>query len=331
MENSEISWCDHTFNPWVGCTKVSPGCFKCYAERDMDKRRHFAKWGAGQPRRVTSDDNWKKPLAWAKKAFETYGRRARVFSASLADVFDLEGPQEARKRLWELAAKTSDRLEWMFTTKRVEHVVYLLGIDGYGSDFLRSIKAGIIASVEDQERADARVPEIIKIDAWWRGLSCEPLLGPVVISRDYLRRIDWLIVGGESGPDARPMHPRWASELRNQAYVCHVDHQPIIDARVAFHFKQWGEWLPISQITNPEDLYHPLTPAQISKFGPEHPKTCRYATRSIRFDGAIGWERVDGQPAFQAFCVGKKAAGHMLYGSEWREFPAISVTNPMPE
>ena len=86
-ENTKIEWADHTFNPWIGCTKVGPGCDHCYAEADFDKRRHVVQWGAGQPRKLTADSTWAMPRRWNKEA-ERLGWRYRVFCASLADVFD---------------------------------------------------------------------------------------------------------------------------------------------------------------------------------------------------------------------------------------------------
>jgi hypothetical protein len=94
-ENSSISWTNHTFNPWVGCTKVSPGCDHCYAEADFDRRKHFVTWGAGNPRRRTSASTWRNPIIWNREA-STTGYRPRAFCASLADVFDNEVPPEWR-------------------------------------------------------------------------------------------------------------------------------------------------------------------------------------------------------------------------------------------
>jgi protein gp37 len=103
--NTKIEWADHTFNPWIGCTKVSPGCDNCYAEADFDKRRHIAQWGAGQPRHRTAPSTWAMPRRWNAQA-AAEGRRFRVFCASLADVFDNEVPQLWRQHLMSLVADT---------------------------------------------------------------------------------------------------------------------------------------------------------------------------------------------------------------------------------
>ena len=95
-ENSKIEWCDHTFNPWIGCQKVSPGCDHCYAEAMMDKRYGRVQWGPHGERERTSQNNWKMPLRWAKKA---NGHRPRVFCASLADWLDNTAPRSWRDDL----------------------------------------------------------------------------------------------------------------------------------------------------------------------------------------------------------------------------------------
>ena len=119
-ENSKIEWCDHTFNPWFGCQKVSPGCDRCYAEAKMDHRFHKVQWGPHGERKRTSEDNWRKPRRWAKAARGT-GKRPRVFCASLADVFDNQVPKEWRSDLFDLI-KATPELDWLLLTKRPENI-----------------------------------------------------------------------------------------------------------------------------------------------------------------------------------------------------------------
>lgn len=304
-ENSKIEWCDHTFNPWIGCTKVSPGCANCYAETLMDKRYGRVRWGKGNPRSRTSEANWKKVETWNKNAHRP---RPRVFVASLADWLDPEVPIEwladmldlirgcqhldfllltKRPKLWE--ARLDDALmeaikranqRWAWegnpTKEQAAPANWISDwLDGYPP-----ANVWIGTSVEDQQRADERIPELLKIPARVRFLSCEPLLGQVDLRRvafptgrtedvlcDTVRTvtgmqmplssIHWVICGGESGPGARPMHPDWARSLRDQCQ----------DAGVPFLFKQWGE----------------------------------HDYRTIR--------------------MGKKASGRLLDGREWNEFP----------
>jgi len=119
VENSGISWTTHTFNPWVGCTKVSAGCVHCYAET-LNKRTGHANWGPGAERRVTSDVNWRKPIKWNRQA-DAAGERTKVFCASMADVFDEEAPAYARERLWTLIRMTPF-LDWQLLTKRPTNI-----------------------------------------------------------------------------------------------------------------------------------------------------------------------------------------------------------------
>ena len=119
-EHTEIAWCDSTFNPWIGCQKVSPGCDHCYAEALMDHRHHRVEWGPHGERKRTSEANWKLPLRWSKKA-RASGTRPRVFCASLADVFDNQVPIQWRTDLFDLIARTSE-LDWLLLTKRPENL-----------------------------------------------------------------------------------------------------------------------------------------------------------------------------------------------------------------
>lgn len=197
--DSKISWTDHTFNPWMGCTKVSPACDHCYAETLM-KRTGRARWGDDAPRVVTSDDYWRTPLRWDAKAAEA-GRPALVFAASLADVFeDRPDVVDARYRLWDLIEQTPN-LIWLLLTKRPENV-YRFAPDRWlgwpagemNGHTIREHKpewpsnAWIGTTVEDQQHADERIPHLLRVPARVRFLSVEPMLGPVDLD-------PWLHVG----------------------------------------------------------------------------------------------------------------------------------------
>jgi protein gp37 len=301
-QDSSIEWTDHTFNPWIGCTKVSAGCAHCYAE-SIDHRFGGGHWGQGAPRKRTSESNWKQPLAWNRKA-ERDGTRPRVFCASLADVFDPAVPNEWRADLMDLI-DACPCLTWLLLTKRPELVSELIAAAAINGDMFYGPSGGswvalewsegrppanvwMGTSVEDQAAADQRIPHLLAVPAAKRFLSCEPLLGPVDLSpwvpipeRVYGAQrtglgIDWVICGGESGPKARPMHPDWARSLRDQCQA----------AGVAFLFKQWGEWVPCGMVE--DETAHPQS----------------------MLDGTI-------------MCrVGKKAAGRLLDGRTWDEVPA---------
>lgn len=287
-ENTKIEWAHHTFNPWIGCTKVGPGCDHCYAEADFDHRRHVVQWGAGQPRKHTAPSTWAKPLRWNAEA-ERRGVRYRVFCASLADVFDNEVPPEWRVELFRLIEATP-HLDWLLLTKRIGNAKRL-----YADAYLDSARpwpqnVWIGATITNQEEADRDIPKLLAVPATRRFLSMEPLLGPVTLDADHLSPvpfycddrdagIDWVIVGGESGPGARPMHPDWARSLRDQCQA----------AGVPFLFKQWGEWAPDEGFVS---LSHPMH---------EWGEGDAITTRS--------WRR------------GKKAAGRLLDGRTWDEVP----------
>lgn len=166
-ENSSIEWCHHTFNPFIGCTKVSGACRNCYAETLMDKRLGKVKWGKGQPRVKTSPANWAKPLAWNKKA-EAAGERHRVFCASLADVFDDEVPDLWRVELFEVIEDTP-HLDWLLLTKRNEYMRNFLEVRFAMDELPPNIWAGV--TVEDQAAAEERTPILLDTPAAKRFLS----------------------------------------------------------------------------------------------------------------------------------------------------------------
>jgi protein gp37 len=265
-KNSAIEWTDHTFNPWEGCTKVGPGCDHCYAEARNARfgGGEAVNWGAGAPRRRTSESNWNKPLQWNAEAdafFAQHGRRQRVFCASLADVFDNEVDPQWRIDLLEVIAKTPN-LDWLLLTKRIGNVTEMLdaaietmahGINDWSEYPWPNVWIG--ATICNQEEADRDIPKLLQVPAAVRFLSMEPLLGPVDLRiplglklgwdkegapfwwPNHRPQIDWVIAGGESGSGARPMHPDWARNIREQCEK----------ARVPFLFKQWGEWISADQ------------------------------------------------------------------------------------
>jgi protein gp37 len=259
MENSKIEWTHHTFNPWIGCAKVSPGCAHCYAETLMDTRYGRVKWGKGQPRSRTSAANWRKPRQW-NKAAEGAKERPRVFCASLADWLDDEVPIQWLAELMDLIRETPN-LDWLLLTKRPQNFDRLADAmihaeqdtrywlaEWSGGEAPHNVWVG--TTVEDQQRVDERIPHLVGIPAVVRFLSCEPLLeeidlsgvfgGPYVglpgdvVVPYYNFGIDWVIVGGESGPGARPIKQEWVLKIRD---LCDK-------AQVAFFFKQWGGLRP---------------------------------------------------------------------------------------
>jgi protein gp37 len=271
--HSSIEWTHHTFNPWWGCTKVSPGCKHCYAET-FSRRVGADIWGPNRARRFFSNAHWQEPVKW-NLAARRAGGRARVFCSSMADVFEnrreLDDP---RARLWDLIDRTPD-LDWLLLTKRPENIARAVP---WGDKWPANVWLGTTA--ENQRWAEKRIPILLQFPAVVRFISCEPLLGPLTLG-PWLkgrRHIDWVIAGGESGHKARPMNPDWVRSLREQ---CN-------GAAVHFHFKQWGHWAP-------DD-------------GSEPP-----ALRRVRL--------LDGDAPVSLVRLGKHAAGRMLDGRTWDEYP----------
>lgn len=233
-ENSKIEWTDHTFNPWVGCTKVSPACDHCYAEA-WAKRAGSPELWKGERRRTKT---WGDPVRWNRIAEET-GVRARVFCASLADVFDNQVPQVWRDDLFALI-KATPNLDWLLLTKRPQNIANMLPVDWVIAPYFN---VWLGTTVENQSEAERRIPALLDVDATIHFLSCEPLLGPVSITRwvegIQFPGISWVICGGESGGGKRPMDLEWARSLRNQCRAC----------RTKFFMKQIDKVQPI-----PNDL-----------------------------------------------------------------------------
>jgi protein gp37 len=233
-ENSKIEWCDHTFNPWIGCQKVSPGCDRCYAE----KLNAFRKWtpgGAWGPRaeRVrTSAATWHNPRRWNAEAFafgRARGHRPRVFCASLADWLDNKAPREGRSDLGRLIEDTPE-LDWLLLTKRPENYEKLAPWD------LDNIPPNVWLGVtcEDQSYYERRwaILSRARIRATVKFVSYEPALGPLTkLQLQPGESVpDWIICGGESGSGARRMKPAWVRALRDQC----------ADLGIAFFMKQIG-------------------------------------------------------------------------------------------
>jgi len=335
-DTTKIEWCDHTFQPgWVGCAKVSAGCDHCYAEVGTTARvargRGLQLWGPDATRQPMSEDYWKNPERWFRAAVRD-GVRRRVFCGSMADVFeDRRDLDEHRARLWELIEATAagvttpagllafrglgesaltDKggLDWLLLTKRPEAVMRLIP-EWWHAGLPSNVWVG--TSVENQEAADERIPYLLRVPARVRFLSLEPLLGPVVGLSPYLvddlsrmgcagnrMEIDWMIIGGESGPKARPCNVAWVRDLVWQGH----------DAGVPVFVKQLGAQVFWDGMSDPGQHW----PGDVE---------ARSTTRGLRGFSAGGWhmvlsDRKGGDPA------------------EWpedlrvREFPGAPATEP---
>jgi protein gp37 len=335
--DTAIEWADHTFNPWTGCTRVSPGCDHCYAAEQAKRNpATFGSWEPGGARKRTSAANWEQPRRW-NRAAERTGTRPRVFCASMADVFDNQVPEEWRWSLWRLIASTPN-LDWLLLTKRPQNITRMLPEPTLAS--MEDAEAGpwhapwpwpnvwLGTTVENQAEADRRIPHLLAAPVAKRFLSCEPLLGPVylrfvhdeetgeVIEGGFpmfgakpTNRLHWVIAGGESGRGARPMHPDWARSLRDQCAA----------AGVPFFFKQWGEW---REFPTPDD-----SPTGVEADSEEAEAIYAQAikpgfiTRSGTFIAELDDLPDDGTPCRLMERIGKKTAGRLLDGREHSEVP----------
>jgi protein gp37 len=189
-------------------------------------------WGGNAPRRFFSENHWREPLRWNAEA-ERLGVRSRVFCASMADVFEPRSDLDLwRKKLWDLIERTP-HLDWLLLTKRPGQIRHVYP---WATEPRHNVWLGTTA--ENQRWANRRIERLLKVDAYVRFLSCEPLLSAIDLTPWLDRKqINWVIAGGESGGEARPTHPNWIRSLRDQ---CESHGVP-------FHFKQWGHWSPEGQ------------------------------------------------------------------------------------
>lgn len=242
-----IAWCDHTWNGWIGCQKVSPGCTYCYAEREAFVRRERSHgrelWGPQGERHKTSAEYWFQPVTWNREAWvqhecgwrgnsaaikafdgcpQCFGKvgffptRQRVFCMSLGDALE-DRPELIpwRTDLFNLITITPN-LDWLILTKRIELAGDLLPVSWFDGKWPKNVWMGV--SVENQQYADFRIPELMKMPAPVRFISAEPLLGPVDITlgREATEVPSWVIVGGESGSKYRPFQAEWARAILDQ-------------------------------------------------------------------------------------------------------------------
>lgn len=295
-KDTKIQWADDTLNLWWGCTKVSDGCKNCHAEHLADGRFGRNNWGPSGIRQEVK--SWRSTLARISKEAKTTGVRRKVFVNSMSDTF--EGPETmggetsanwslVQKLRGDLAEAIQDHpeLDFLLLTKRPQNILQWAEHCCFTKTRNTLFEnCWIGTSVEDQETATKRIPNLIMIPAKVRFLSCEPLIGPVTIGwalglakegdtwaqradlNGIPKSINWVIVGGESGPKARPMHPLWAESLRDQCQAAHVP----------FFFKQWGEWCPSVPSAYTAPMYR----------------------------------------------AGKHHAGRLLAGREWNEYPLVS-------
>lgn len=360
-EHSKIEWTDATWNPITGCSMVSAGCTNCYAMglaatrlRHHPSREGLTRITGGRAvwtGEVRLNEQWlDQPLRWK--------RERMIFVCAHGDLFHEAVPDEWIDRVFAVMALAPQHT-FQVLTKRPERMrAYLCANPGIRIRTQMPRIAGPMpviemewplpnvwlgTSVEDQATADARIPHLLATPAAVRFVSAEPLLGPLRLDRlgpaspggwttdalhgtrwpdldeggaitSHTSRLNWVIVGGESGRNARPMHPDWARSLRDQC----------VAAGVAFHFKQWGEWAPVTIDEHPDD----------GTIGPAYPvRDCttdwsaHHGEKECLFwqgTDLVHWPHIETFPAHGARRVGKRAAGRLLDGRTWDELPGAA-------
>lgn len=255
--NSKIAWTHHTFNPWWGCTKVSAGCAKCYAERDMWRYGQIEHFGRGAPRRFFGDKHWREPLRW-NAAAEQAGERRRVFCGSMCDVFeDRPELKPPRERLLDLIYQTKS-LDWLLLTKRPEKIDLTLGgTSGTGwSGFTATFpNVWLGVTVENNDNRQ-RWRDLLNCIAVVRFLSVEPMLGPIDFGDDFWEtgnRADWVIFGAESDRGGRPGRDCPLEWVRDGLAQCRAAGVPAfvkqlhIDGRLSKDPAEWPEDLRVHE------------------------------------------------------------------------------------
>ncbi len=380
MGETTIEWTDSTWNPVVGCTRVSEGCRNCYAERmsgrlaamaaaDVKAGRDpgakaayqrvvqhqvrvlvrpsisndFAESGGVSVPVATEDSvpvgRWSNEVAMVADALEIpFGWRKprRVFVCSMGDLFHEKVPFDYIDEVFAVMALCQQHTFQVLTKRPDRMAEYLKDASGRCvGDSGRCIVRGTVlqpgtslsrikwpllnvwlgTSVENQAAADVRIPELVKCPAAVRFLSCEPLLGPVDLSVWCNRAIQWVIAGGESGPGARPMHPGWARQIRDQC----------VGAEIPFFFKQWGEWIGISQSVSTGEPVFQVLGDRKNKIN-EAPAWANGGT-CIDNSGKVFKVGADftsaTYPVALVHLVGKGKAGRILDGQVWDQFPAV--------
>lgn len=322
--HSKIEWTDATWNPLRGCSRVSEGCTNCYAERVAAR---FS--GPGMPYEGLihpSTKGWSgnvhfvnsvlgQPMGWKKPR--------RIFVNSMSDLFhehvgehDIDlifavmasAPQHTFQVLTKRPERAAEYLNDRWRLEKIYDVWFSVNSGPREVQDWPLPNVWLGASVEDQKTANERIPLLVQCPAAVRWLSCEPLLGPIDLERPrpgpdlqqaagtsicqpwlIQSGIDWVVVGGESGPGARPMHPDWAGSLRDQC----------ASAGVPYFFKQWGEWAPIDS------------------WQPWH----RKPQIAIRADGSSMPDEEWHDDGCRFKKIGKRAAGRLLDGVEHNAFP----------
>lgn len=336
---TNIEWATDVWNPIRGCSRVSEGCRNCYAESVANRFK-----GQGQPYEglIARSGQWNGKIAIANHLMDQpirWRKPRRIFVNSMSDLFHDSVPYQVIDQVFAVMAIADHHVFQVLTKRPARMVEYLKdetltrriiraahqidsragawmnADDGAGIKVLPLPNVWLGVSVEDQATADERIPLLLQTPAAVRWISAEPLLGHIDLQTIYALRnseparadiaIDWVVVGGESGAGARPMHPEWARSLRDQC----------VSAGVPFFFKQWGEWSPRAKICGAGQDFQSIDPGctrwpSVIRLG-EHGRDTRFIENC----------NIDAGEEVYVQKVGKKQAGRMLDGREWNEYP----------
>ena len=328
MKEHKISWLNipgfipETWNPIIGCSKVSPGCENCYAEKQAHIRRFNAKTAQYKEVVVKSPHDprygeWNgttafvlsqltKPAEWTKP-------RA-IFVCSMGDLFHEHSDFEKIDAVFSVMSDCDQHL-YILLTKRPERMAafWKWKAEQHGIPWQPKPNVWLGITAENQEQANKRIPILLQVPAVKRFVSIEPMLGPVKLNQLireedghawvddcltgfkahgaggwYANKLDWVIVGGESGPNSRPVHPDWVRSVRDQCQ----------EAGTPFFFKQWGEWLPMDHASDDRFL-------------------------KIKKTMEVGYSYTSNT----MLQVGRKAAGDLLDGQQHHAWPELSTEN----
>lgn len=324
-ERTKIEWTNTTWNVICGCTKVSEGCRNCFAQELHNRRRKAYLAGKKMPLQYAEpfskiqifEERLTQPLKWKKSRM--------IFADSVSDLFHAEVPDELLDRMFAVMTLTPQHTYQVLTKRPDRMLAYFRGLEQrdvahvfgkatfhvtadeeaeyYVHDRLAAewplpnVWLGV--SMEDQQTADMRIPLLLETPSAVRFLSCEPLLGTIDLLEyygderephgQYFDHVDWVIVGAETGTQARPVHPDWICNLRDQC----------VANQIPFFFKGWGEFAPWDGDENDPEYW--VTPSGHAGL---------FHTSHSAESGLVYMDR-----------VGKRRSGRLLYGMEWNEYP----------
>lgn len=330
---SKIEWTEATWNPIVGCSKVSPGCQNCYAERMATR---LIAMGQEKYRGTVASGKWTGVINFDERVLEEPLRRkkpTRYFVNSMSDLFHENIPHQSILKILAVIA-ASPQHTFQILTKRPQRMLKFFTITSIQEQLVDALEVlaakngwchahddfawplphlWLGVSAENQKTANKRIPYLLSIPAAVRFLSCEPLLGPIDLKKASFENVDWVIIGGESGPGARPLHPDWVLSLRDQCQA----------SKIPFFFKQWGAFKPICPVYGDDEAQEWLDASYAHNLNPEKTRIVFNSGHCHNWPHQENWQPDSQSRPYFMERVGKKHAGRELEGRIWNEFPEV--------